>query len=101
MGTQTQGTELERLSRMEQCVGTNCPGGCCPEVDWYCCPDATYCAATDADCPFLAKEKFYEMMAAGGKKCDTKCCFGGTECPAGCCPIDDAFCCDDPMYCAA
>ena len=44
---------------MEQCVGTNCPGGCCPEVDWYCCPDATYCAATAADCPFLAKGRFH------------------------------------------
>jgi len=26
--------------------GTLCPGGCCPELNWYCCPDGLYCAAT-------------------------------------------------------
>merc|ERR1719481_1128693 len=25
------------------------PGGCCPYVGWYCCPDGQYCAATAAD----------------------------------------------------
>merc|ERR1719317_1461362 len=38
-----------------------------------------YCAATAADCPFVAmKEKLVKMAAK--KQCD------GTVCPAGCCP---------------
>ena len=44
-----------RLGEVKQCVGTECPGGCCPEVGWYCCPDQVYCAATADDCPFLAQ----------------------------------------------
>merc|ERR1719187_904839 len=78
-----------KLARLEQCEdGTECPGGCCPYVDWYCCPDGLYCAATAADCPFVAK------MAAN-KQCD------GTECPGGCCPYVGWYCCPDGMYCAA
>mmetsp|Transcript_61484 Transcript_61484/g.70503 ORF Transcript_61484/g.70503 Transcript_61484/m.70503 type:complete len:91 (+) Transcript_61484:130-402(+) len=34
-----------------QCDGTECPAGCCPEYNWFCCPDNIYCAATYADCP--------------------------------------------------
>ena len=44
-----------RVAAIKQCVGTECPGGCCPEVGWYCCPDDIYCAASAADCPFVAK----------------------------------------------
>ena len=33
----------------EQCSGTVCPGGCCPEKCWYCCPE-WYCAETAYDC---------------------------------------------------
>eukprot|EP00091_Calanus_sinicus_P024689 TRINITY_DN8_c0_g1_i5.p2 TRINITY_DN8_c0_g1~~TRINITY_DN8_c0_g1_i5.p2 ORF type:complete len:124 (+),score=37.26 TRINITY_DN8_c0_g1_i5:94-465(+) len=69
----------QKLVKSEQCQGTECPAGCCPEVDWYCCPDNMYCAATAADCPFVAmKEKLVKMAAK--KQCQ------GTECPAGCCP---------------
>ena len=52
-----QSTEelLGRLTVVKQCIGTECPGGCCPEVGWYCCPDGVYCAATADDCPFLAE----------------------------------------------
>ena len=36
----------------EQCCwGTECPGGCCPEYDWFCCEDPMYCAATPEGCP--------------------------------------------------
>merc|ERR1712131_341040 len=45
-----------KLTKSEQCDGTECPGGCCPYVGWYCCPDGMYCAATAADCPFLPKK---------------------------------------------
>merc|ERR1712227_576203 len=74
--------------------GTECPGGCCPHVGWYCCPDGMYCAATAADCPFVAKKTALAKMAAN-KQCD------GTECPGGCCPYVGWYCCPDGMYCAA
>merc|ERR1711971_1064078 len=32
---------------------TCCPSGCCPEPNWYCCPD-WFCAATAADCAFAS-----------------------------------------------
>merc|ERR1739846_130490 len=71
-----------------------CPAGCCPEQNWFCCPDNMYCAATAADCPFVAmKEKL--VKTAAKKQCD------GTMCPAGCCPEQNWFCCPDNMYCAA
>merc|ERR1719341_1352465 len=52
-----------------------------------------YCAATAADCPFVAKKTQLTKMAAP-KQCD------GTECPAGCCPYVGWYCCPDGMYCA-
>merc|ERR1711973_454910 len=85
-----------KLSRSEQCEdGTECPGGCCPYLDWYCCPDGLYCAATAADCPFVAKKQAIAKMSAN------KQCEDGTECPGGCCPYQDWYCCPDGMYCAA
>ena len=81
-------------SESEQCDGTECPGGCCPYVGWYCCPDGMYCAATAADCPFVAQKQQLVKMAAN-KQCD------GTECPGGCCPYVGWYCCPDGMYCAA
>merc|ERR1719350_1789610 len=44
------------LTAPKQCDGTECPAGCCPYVGWFCCPDGMYCAATAADCPFVAKK---------------------------------------------
>merc|ERR1711955_147773 len=49
-------TALAKMAANKQCDGTECPGGCCPYVGWYCCPDGMYCAATAADCPFVAKK---------------------------------------------
>merc|ERR1712029_332858 len=43
---------VEKMAANKQCDGTECPGGCCPYVGWYCCPDGQYCAATAADCPY-------------------------------------------------
>merc|ERR1712130_80152 len=43
---------LAKMAANKQCDGTECPGGCCPYVGWYCCPDGMYCAATAADCPY-------------------------------------------------
>ena len=40
----------KRQAKAEQCDGTACPGGCCPEQNWFCCVDGVYCASTEADC---------------------------------------------------
>jgi len=83
-----------KLLRSEQCHdGIECPGGCCPYEGWYCCPDGMYCAATAADCPFVAKKQALSKIAAN-KQCE------GTDCPGGCCPMVDWFCCMDGLYCA-
>merc|ERR1711973_282060 len=82
-----------KLSRSEQCEdGSKCLGGCCPYVDWYCCPDGFYCAATAADCPFVAKKQALAKVGTS-KQCEN-------ECPGGCCPIADWYCCMDGGYCA-
>merc|ERR1719187_2841188 len=86
--------KLVKMAAKKQCEGTMCPAGCCPEVNWFCCADNMYCAATEADCPMVAmKEKLVKMAAK--KQCE------GTMCPAGCCPEVNWFCCADNMYCAA
>ena len=48
-GTRKPLVELVQLEDDEQCEGTPCPAGCCPEKCWYCCPDY-WCAPTAADC---------------------------------------------------
>merc|ERR1712203_319831 len=58
---------------------TSCPAGCCPEANWFCCPDNMYCAATAADCPFVAK-KAQLMKMAKNRQCGPD----ETSCPAGC-----------------
>merc|ERR1711881_700396 len=91
----------EKLMKMAAKAGcgpdeTECPAGCCPKANWYCCPDGMYCAATEADCPFVsAKEKLVKMAAKAG------CGPDETECPGGCCPEANWYCCPDGMYCAA
>merc|ERR1711926_73020 len=87
---------LAKMGANKQCEdGTECPGGCCPYLDWYCCPDGLYCAATAADCPFVAKKQALSKMGA------YKQCEDGTECPGGCCPYVGWYCCPDGLYCAA
>merc|ERR1712106_100369 len=86
------------MAASEQCGSdeTSCPAGCCPEANWYCCPDNMYCAATAADCPFVAMSEKLTKMAAN-KQCGSD----ETSCPAGCCPEANWYCCPDNMYCAA
>merc|ERR1719215_2183997 len=97
----SQAASLKKTADCED--GTLCPGGCCPEMNWYCCPDGQYCAATAGDCPFVAaKEKLMKMAAAKrvalAKTADWE---DGTLCPGGCCPELNWFCCPDGLYCAA
>merc|ERR1712158_86122 len=90
--------QLMKMAKNRQCGAdeTECPAGCCPEANWFCCPDNMYCAATSADCPFVAKKQKVMKMAAN-KQCGPD----ETECPAGCCPEANWFCCSDNEYCAA
>merc|ERR550519_187778 len=90
--------QLMRMAKNKQCGPdeTSCPAGCCPEANWFCCPDNMYCAATAADCPFVAKKAQLMKMAK-----NRQCGADETECPAGCCPEANWFCCPDNMYCAA
>ena len=69
---------------------TTCPGGCCPEANWFCCPDAYYCAATAADCPFDAKRTQLVELAKSSQLCD------GVWCPNGlCCHYPGGSCCEN------
>ncbi|XP_040575418.1 progranulin [Lepeophtheirus salmonis] len=76
--------------------GTDCPSGCCPIENAFCCPDGIYCAKTEDKCP--RRESAQRIVPSTKKGSDN--CPGGTDCPSGCCPIADAFCCPDNIYCA-
>ena len=89
----TKSSQLIKMAKGNQCGSdeTPCPSGCCPEANWFCCPDASYCAATAADCPFEAKRaqlvKLTESNPCGPDE---------TNCPVGCCPMGpDWYCCPD------
>ena len=94
--------QLKKMATPKQCdmnecpAGTDGPGGCCPMVQWECCPDGLYCAPTLDDCPVNTKKTQLTKLAAP-KQCDGD----GPACPGGCCPILDGYCCPDGLYCAA
>ena len=90
--------KLVKLAKSSQCGPdeTPCTSGCCPEPNWFCCPDASYsvsyCAATDADCPFEAKRLHLVKLAKSADQCGPD----ETNCPVGCCPMGpDWYCCPD------
>merc|ERR1719249_641464 len=87
----TQASVLKtKALKSEDCEGTVCPAGCCPEQNWFCCSDNQHCAATESNCPFVAKKALAKMAAK--KDCE------GTVCPAGCCPEQNWFCCSDNLH---
>ena len=86
-------TQVAKIAVPKQCDGPWCPGGCCPNHGWLCCPDGMWCASTLDDCPSVAKKIQLKKMAAP-KQCD--CC----PCPGGCCPMVGWECCPDNLYCA-
>ena len=57
--------QLMKMAKNRQCGPdeTSCPAGCCPEANWFCCPDNMYCAATAADCPFRAVRDYLSKLA--------------------------------------
>merc|ERR1719237_966304 len=62
----TNGLKVKLNNRQCGPDETSCPTGCCPEANWFCCPDNMYCAATAADCPFVAKKAQLMKMAKTG-----------------------------------
>ena len=100
--TVTKKIQLKKTAAPKQCqenecaAGTDGPGGCCPMVEWECCPDGLYCAPTLDDCPVNAKKTQVAKLAAP-KQCDGD----GPACPGGCCPVLDFICCPDGLHCAA
>merc|ERR1711990_964195 len=81
----TKNSQLIKMAKSNQCGPdeTPCPGGCCP--------DASYCAATAADCPFEAKRTQIVKLAKSNP-----CGPDETNCPVGCCPMGpDWYCCPD------
>jgi len=100
---------LTKIAASKQCQGLECPGGCCPVDDWYCCPDDLYCAPTANDCPFVSKKEALTPTAAYCpfvpkkqqiSKMDAKIKCSGTDCPGGCCPYYNWYCCPDGDNCA-
>ena len=46
----TKKIQLTKIAAPKQCDdGFLCPGGCCPNVGWFCCPE-WYCAPTPEEC---------------------------------------------------
>ena len=47
------------------------------------------------------EEENHKQVLLVNEEEEDRCCPGGTECPAGCCPFGQGwFCCADNMYCA-
>ena len=87
----------------QKCLGTECPGGCCPNVGWFCCHDNIHCASSEEYC--RSKTSLAEKMIAMAApkritKREVKQDCEGTQCPTGCCPQANYFCCQDNLYCA-
>ena len=59
----TNGLKVKLNDRQCGADETECPAGCCPEANWFCCPDNMYCAATAADCPFRAVSDYLSKLA--------------------------------------
>ena len=54
-------TSLKNWLVKQDCEGTQCPGGCCPQANYFCCPDDTFCAPSADFCPW--KKLFKNIWA--------------------------------------
>ena len=89
-------SKLIKLAKINQCGPdeTDCPNGCCPHTNWYCCPDSFNCAATAADCAFEVKNNLLVELAKSDQ-----CGPDETLCPTGCCPGGPHWvCCHDDFW---
>ena len=99
----TKKAQLIKLAKSNQCEPdeTECPFGCCPEANWYCCPGGVFCAVDAEDCPSFEAEKT-RLLVKLAKKSSQQWCDGPDEtyCPNGfCCPEANWLCCPDD-WCA-
>merc|ERR1712217_580180 len=73
----------------QDCPGTVCPGGCCPNVGWFCCPGGEYCAASEEYCKKTNIAKAIIALAAPVKiQKEVKQGCPGTEC----CAASEEYC---------
>merc|ERR1711990_963957 len=91
-GFKIEAKKTELITRSEQCYDdpdtADCPGGCCPHPNWFCCADNINCAPTSADCRLDAKMAKLTKLAKS-KQCGPD----ETDCPGGCCPMPNWYCC--------
>ena len=90
--------------------GTDCPGGCCPLANMYCCENNWQCgfesdgsdcctgSMNSPECPDVpSKVKQLQKMKTLAGLVNGQC--WGTSCPAGCCPDQDMYCCENNWQC--
>merc|ERR1712088_257871 len=74
------GQPMSLMAKSKQCGPdeTFCPAGCCPEPNWFCCPDlmSPGCAPTASECPFVAKRVSLVKMAKA--ESPSSACPGGS-----------------------
>ncbi|XP_042910902.1 progranulin-like isoform X1 [Parasteatoda tepidariorum] len=91
--------------------------GCCPLLNAVCCDDHIHCCPANTKCSagmciqqtsrgvtsFLANPiRAKNVTCPGGQfTCpdDTTCCEGSAPGSYGCCPLEDAVCCEDKEHC--
>ena len=94
----------QKVSLKKQCDGTECPGGCCPYQDWFCCPDGIYCADTEDDCDStLAKKKQMLQLTSNDATLERSDDCDLVDCKDGTCCDNPQFptCCPEGDFCAA
>ncbi|CAB4062916.1 GRN [Lepeophtheirus salmonis] len=77
--------------------GTECPNGCCPIPNAFCCKDNMYCAIRPSDCPSKETRNAKKLLVRNEKEQ----CLSGIQCSGGCCPLEKAVCCQGSNFCAS
>jgi len=49
-------SEVSTAIPKDECLGTWCDFGCCPEANWVCCEGTAWCADMELDCPPFLKQ---------------------------------------------
>ena len=73
---------------------------CCPE-GYTCDTDAKTCVKGDSVLPFLEKIPPLKETCPDGGQCPTGTCCKVSDDRYGCCPVENAVCCDDMKHCCS